>query len=94
MQAPSLLQVAPRNTVSLTEQEAVAFGGLYGPPPTPHVSHAAFSGDGTALATVDVRADAGAAGSAAVVLQFWDLRAGGGSGGGFALNTQVADPHR
>ncbi|KAK9827341.1 hypothetical protein WJX81_007552 [Elliptochloris bilobata] len=86
------LQVAPRNAVSLTEQDAAAFGGLYGPPPAPCVSHAAFSGDGAALATVDVRADAGAAGSAAPVLQFWDARSGGG--GGFALNTQIAEPHR
>ena len=88
------MQVTPRNAVSLTEQDAAAFGGLYGPPPAPHVSHAAFSADGATLATLDVRADAGAAGSAAPVLQFWDARSGGGGGGGFVLNTQIAEPHR
>ncbi len=82
--------------MSLTERDAAELGGLYGPPPAPHVTHAAFAGDGAALATVDVRADAGAAGSAAAVLQFWDARGGGGGGGGggFVLNTQVADPHQ
>lgn len=93
------MQVAPRNFVSTTD--AGARGGIYGPPTEPQVLCLAFSADGGAMATVDVRPDGGAGGSVEPCLRFWERPAAAGSGSGgavagaapYALNTRVDDPH-
>ncbi|GLC42212.1 hypothetical protein PLESTB_000643100 [Pleodorina starrii] len=106
-----LLQVAPRNTVSTTESAHPGpAGAAAGSPPDtplpPFVSYLALSADGSVMATVDVRPDAGPYGSTESCLKFWDSsasgsRSGSGSGSGpegapapFALNTRVDEPHR
>ncbi|EFJ41335.1 hypothetical protein VOLCADRAFT_107736 [Volvox carteri f. nagariensis] len=100
-----LLQVAPRNAVSLTEPTAgaaVAARGTGPPVPVesplpPYVSLLALSFDGSVLATVDVRPDAGPYGSTEACLKFWDTGSGSGSrseSSPFSLNTRVDEPHR
>ena len=93
----SLSQVAPRNSSSLTEEEEAAFGGIYGPPVEPQVSFVSFSSDGSMMATVDIRPDAGPGESSSASLKFWERRASGASASAaplYAANTQVDDPHR
>ncbi|KAG2482851.1 hypothetical protein HYH03_018242 [Edaphochlamys debaryana] len=113
-----IVQVSPRNQVSLTDGPAggVGAGGAPGSsgapaaaaqPPPPFVSLVAFSGDGSVMATVDVRPDAGPYGSTEACLKFWDSGRGAGPEGAsastssssstappFALNTRVDEPHR
>ncbi|GFR41531.1 hypothetical protein Agub_g2190 [Astrephomene gubernaculifera] len=92
---------------------AAAAGGAAGAgapepvaPPPPFVSLVAFSGDGSVMATVDVRSDAGPYGSTEACLKFWDAATSSSgsnadrtttdpstSGSGFALNTRVDEPH-
>ena len=94
------VQVAPRNTVSLTQQDHELQGGVYGTPLEPHVAHVAFSHDGSVMATVDVRPNAGSLGSDESSLRFWDRRAGGVTAGAdmeqpfYTTNTFIDDPHR
>ncbi|KAK9841067.1 hypothetical protein WJX84_000312 [Apatococcus fuscideae] len=89
------LQVAPRNPVSLTDKEAAMGGGVYGAPAQPLVSLLAFSTNGRCMATVDLRPDAGAQGSAEPSLKFWE-RSGAGSAAAspFTLNSQADGPHQ
>ncbi|GLI71536.1 hypothetical protein VaNZ11_016768 [Volvox africanus] len=103
-----LMQVVPRNAISSTESTmspaaAGSGGGGGGPaPPAPFVVLLALSPDGSVLATVDVRPDAGPYGSTEACLKFWDsaalLKSGSGSnpkgGAPFMLNTRVDEPHR
>lgn len=94
------LQVAPRNAVSLTQQDHTLQGGIYGIPLEPHVSHVAFSSDGLVMATVDVRPNAGSLGSYEQSLRFWDRSEGGVTMGSdqeqpiYTINTYLDDPHR
>lgn len=94
------LQVAPRNTVSLTQRDHELQGGVYGIPLEPHVAQVAFSQDGSVMATVDVRPNAGSLGSNEQSLRFWDRRAGGVTVGAnleqphYTANTYLDDPHR
>ena len=96
----AMMQVAPRNTVSLTRQDHALQGGMYGMPLEPHVSHVAFSSDGLVMATVDVRPNAGSLGSDEQSLRFWDRRLGGVTLGStqeqpmYSMNTYLDDPHR
>lgn len=94
------MQVAPRNTVSLTQQDHALQGGMCGIPLEPHVSHVAFSSDGLVMATVDVRPNAGSLGSDEQSLRFWDRSQGGVTLGSsqeqpmYSMNTYLDDPHR
>lgn len=96
----AMVQVAPRNTVSLTQQDHALQGGMYGMPLEPHVSHVAFSSDGLVMATVDVRPNAGSLGSDEQSLRFWDRSEGGVTLGSsqeqpmYSMNTFLDDPHR
>ena len=88
-------QVAPRNPVSLTQQEAALKGGVYGPPAQPLVTLMAFSGDGRCMVTVDLRPDAGSNGSAEPSLKFWERSSAGSVAfSPFNLNSQANGPHR
>ena len=94
------MQVAPRNTVSLTQQDHTLQGGIYRVPLEPHVSHVAFSNDGSVMATVDVRPNAGSLGSDEQSLRFWDRTQGGVTMGSdqeqpiYSINAYIDDPHR
>ncbi|KAL0052292.1 hypothetical protein WJX82_011440 [Trebouxia sp. C0006] len=94
------LQVAARNTVSLTQQDHELQGGVFGVPLEPHVSHVAFSHEGSVMATVDVRPNAGSLGSDEQSLRFWDRREGGVQVNPnqeqpfYSTNTYLDDPHR
>lgn len=100
------MQVQRRNFVAAGDRKAWA-GGEVLSSIEPYVSLVGFSARGETLATVDVRADAGPAGSTAECLRFWDRSTGGpeersgganvsGSGRGapYVLNTQIENPHR
>jgi len=95
-----LSQVAARNTVSLTQQDHELQGGVYGIPLEPHVSHVAFSHEGSVMATVDVRPNAGSLGSDEQSLRFWDRREAGVQVNAnqeqpfYSTNTYLDDPHR
>jgi len=75
-------------------------GGVYGIPLEPHVSHLAFSHEGSVMATVDVRPNAGSLGSDDQSLRFWDRREGGVQLDSnqeqpfYSTNTYLDDPHR
>ncbi len=94
------MQVAPRNSVSLTQQDHALQGGVYGVPLEPHVAQVAFSCDGAVMATVDVRPNAGRLGSDEQSLRFWDRREAGVTVGSeqeqpfYTVNTYLDDPHR
>ncbi|KAG2432689.1 hypothetical protein HYH02_006674 [Chlamydomonas schloesseri] len=86
-----------------TQQPGQAAGSAPGSetPAPPFVSLLAFSRDGSVMATVDLRPDAGPYGSTEACLKFWDAGSGSdgavstsGSGSGFVLNTRVDEPHR
>ncbi|GIL68600.1 hypothetical protein Vafri_21848 [Volvox africanus] len=101
-----LMQVVPRNAISSTESTtspAAPDSGGGGPvQPAPFVVLLALSPDGSVLATVDVRPDAGPYGSTEACMKFWDSAALVNSGSGskpiggppFILNTRVDEPHR
>lgn len=65
-------------------------------PTASQVVAVAFSGDGACMATVDVRADGGAAGSVEPCLRFWDRAGGPGSASAapYLPSTRVDEPHR
>ncbi|KAL3140577.1 hypothetical protein ABBQ32_005152 [Trebouxia sp. C0010 RCD-2024] len=90
------LQVAPRNTIRVSQQQ----GELSGMRLEPHVSHVAFSNDGLVMATVDVRPNAGSLGSDEQTLRFWDWTEAGNSLASpqdapmYSMNTYLDDPHR
>lgn len=94
------MQVASRNTVSLTQQDHKQQGGVYGIPQEPHVAHLAFDHTGQIMATVDVRPNAGSLGSDEQSLRFWQRRQEGVTLGSeqeapfYAVHTFVDDPHR
>lgn len=89
------MQVAPRNPISLTQKDAAMGVGAYGLPAQPLVSLTAFSGDGRGMVTVDLRPDAGSAGSAEPSLKFWERGAvGSAAASPFVLNSQADGPHR
>ena len=96
----AMVQVAPRNTVTLTQQDHSLQAGMYGVPLEPHVSHVAFSSNGSIMATVDVRPNAGSLGSDEQSLRFWDRSQGGVMLGSsqeqpmYSMNTYLDDPHR
>ena len=88
------LQVGHRNVASTKTLDAAAMDEL----PVPiHVSHVAFSADGTSMATVDVHPSANASSAVGCSLKFWDRRSSSASAGRpplYSLNSHVADPHR
>ena len=91
------LQVAPRNPVALTDS---ASNGLYGRPAERQVLLVAFSGDGRAMATVDIRPDTSPFGGVDATLKFWDRTSSSSSsnsssGGNeaYALNTRAELSH-
>lgn len=106
-----LLAVAPRNDVSATDGQPSSASSRGGQPghrahaqqvaatAPPHVSHVAFSADGSIMATVDQRSDAGPYGTREACLKFWDAtNSTSASGGGghhqpFLLNTRADEPH-
>lgn len=90
------LQLAARSVVSVTEGDAAALGGVYGPPPEPAAVEVAFSRDGGALATVETRPDPAGGGAVAHCLKFWDRAAPGEAayGSPYRLNTVADQPHR
>ncbi|KAK9813012.1 hypothetical protein WJX72_007479 [[Myrmecia] bisecta] len=89
------LQVAPRNMISLTETDQQLMGGIYGPPTEPQVAFIAFGEDGSTMATVDLRPDAGVGGSTESSLKFWERQASGAAAGpSYTLNTLADGPHR
>lgn len=64
------------------------------------MSHVAFSHEGSAMVTVDVRPNAGSLGSDEQSLRFWDRREGGvqvhpnQEQPFYSTNTYLDDPHR
>ena len=100
LHASYTMQVFSRNTVSLTQHDHKQQAGVYGIPQEPHVAHLAFSSTGQAMATVDVRPNAGSLGSDEQSLRFWQRRQAGVAVGSdqqapfYAVNTFVDDPHR
>ena len=93
------MQVAPRNTVRSSRQDHNQ-GQPSGMLLEPHVSHVAFSNDGSVMATVDVRPNAGSLGSDEQTLRFWDQTEAGSSLASsqdqplYSVNTYLDDPHR
>lgn len=90
------LQLSPRNIVSLTEADAVAMGGVYGPPSEPAATAVVFSQDGATMATVESRPDPAGGGSVQYALKFWDKAPPGEAqyGSPYLLNTLADQPHR
>lgn len=88
------IQVGHRNPASTKTLDASASDE----PGVPiHISHLAFSADGSSMASVDVHPSASASGAVGCSLKFWDRRASGASAGGqplYSLNSHVSDPHR
>lgn len=93
------MQVAPRNTIRVSQQDHLQ-GKLSGMRLEPHVSHVTFSNDGSVMATVDVRPNAGSLGSDEQSLRFWDWTEAGNSLASpqeapmYSMNTYLDDPHR
>lgn len=91
------MQVAPRNSISLTEDERAASKGPYATPAEPQVTHMACSHDASVLATLHVMPDASPQGGVSSVLQFWDRAGSGGEAEGlrprYELNSVVTQPH-
>jgi NET1-associated nuclear protein 1 (U3 small nucleolar RNA-associated protein 17) len=90
------LQLSARSVVSLTETDAAALGGVYGPPPEPAALEVAFSRDSGAMATVETRPDPAGGGAVQHCLKFWDRAAPGDAtyGSPYRLNTLADQPHR
>ena len=90
------LQLSSRNTVSLTEGDASAMGGVYGPPAEPAATEIAFSRNGSSMATVESRPDPAGGGALQFSLKFWDKAASGEAryGNPYRLNTLADQPHR
>ncbi|GAB4821000.1 hypothetical protein N2152v2_008046 [Parachlorella kessleri] len=92
------LQVSPRNLTSFTEADPASPAA--GPPLEPTATHVAFSRDGSAMATVEVRPDVdarGGGGSGALFsLKFWERSHGGAASYGqpYSLSTLADQPHR
>jgi len=75
------VQVTARNYVNDSRDEAEG--------PSTCVTHVAFSGDGSCMATVDVRLPEQSIGGASC-LKFWDRQPGKLK---FSVNTQIDEPH-
>ncbi|KAK9812065.1 hypothetical protein WJX73_002618 [Symbiochloris irregularis] len=95
----ALLQVAPRNTVSFTEDDSLstrrASAAESSTSSEPLVAFAAASWDGSTLATVHCTPDASTYGGQLWTLQLWDKREGISSGSQrFELNSLISQPHR
>ena len=92
------LQVAPRNTVSLTEDDHSAAKGPYATPPEPRVTHVATSWDASVLVTLHEAPDASPHGGGASVLQYWDRASSGkdtsSASPRYELNSVISQPHR
>lgn len=89
------MQVGHRNVASLAGTDEAAQGGMKSV--ESHISHIVFSGDGAALATVDVHPSAAASGPVGSALKFWDRRSSGAAAGGgplYSLNSHISEPHR
>lgn len=88
------MQVGHRNVASTKTLDAAAMDEQ----PVPiHISHMAFSADGTSMATVDVHPSANASSPVGCSLKFWDRRSSGASATRpplYSLNSHVANPHR
>ena len=90
-----VLQVGHRNVASLAGTDEAAQGGQRAV--ESHISHVAFSGDGTVMATVDVHPSAAASGAVGSALKFWDRRETGAAAGGaplYTLNSHISEPQR
>jgi len=75
------VQVTARNYVTDSRSEAEG--------PSTCVTHVAFSGDGSCMATVDVRLSEHNIGDT-TCLKFWDRQPGDSR---FSINTQIEEPH-
>lgn len=90
------LQLSQRNIVSLTEKDAIALGGPYGPPVEPAATLVAFSPDAGVMATVETRPDAAGGGAVQYILKFWDKTPSteASYGSPYTLNSVADQPHR
>lgn len=90
------LQLSQRNIVSLTEGDAAALGGVYGPPAEPAATEVAFSRNGETMVTVESRPDPAGGGAVQYALKFWDKSAPSEAtyGSPYRLNTLADQPHR
>ena len=89
------LQVGHRNVASHAGTDGAAAGFEGGV--ASHISHIAFSGDGSVMATVDVHPSAAASGPVGSALKFWDRRVTGAAAGGaplYSLNSHISEPQR
>eukprot|EP00897_Mesotaenium_endlicherianum_P009189 jgi/Mesen1/8299/ME000451S07507 len=88
------LQVVLRNYVQRTDTPASHSGADTSAEPPVSVSHVAFSHDGSAMATVEVRIPEEDIGRG-TTLKFWDLRPGGPAPASqsYQVNTRVDEPH-
>lgn len=89
------VQVGHRNVASLSGTDEAAQGGERAV--ESHISHVAFSGDGTVMATVDVHPSAAASSAVGSALKFWDRRETGAAAGGaplYTLNSHISEPQR
>mmetsp|Transcript_2819 Transcript_2819/g.7199 ORF Transcript_2819/g.7199 Transcript_2819/m.7199 type:complete len:512 (+) Transcript_2819:23-1558(+) len=92
------LQVAPRNSVSLTTlKEEAGMDGAGGLPEEPRVARLAFSASGDWLVTAEVRPSLGSGRSVEWSLKFWERtsesQGRAGSRRRYVLNTQADVPH-
>lgn len=87
------LQLTHRNLGTLTESDASALGGAYGAPAEPAIIEFCFTKSGSVLVTVETRPSAGALGSIAHTLKFWNKNPAAGYGAPYVLNTLVDQPH-
>ncbi|CAL8472222.1 g11764 [Coccomyxa elongata] len=87
------VQVGHRNVASHAGTDGAAVG-MEGAVQS-HISHIAFSGDGSVMATVDVHPSAAASGPMGSALKFWDRRVTGAAAGGaplYSLNSHISEP--